>query len=193
MGGFFKQNKFLVGLSLDGPKSLHDAYRVNKRGDGSFDGRPCAAGSCLRAARGRRQHPVHLHAANADRPLDVYRFFRDELKAEFIQFIPIVERATAETLALANQGWGDLHGRDRPTVHAGRRPRHRALGDAGAVRAVPHPYFRRVGAARRRARSSSQTFDVALGSWLGQHNLCIVSPTCGQCPGARAQRRPVLL
>ena len=39
-----------------------------------------------------------VHAANADHPLEVYRFFRDELKTEFIQFIPIVERVTREML-----------------------------------------------------------------------------------------------
>ena len=34
---FFKQHNFLVGLSVDGPKEMHDAYRVNKGGAGSFD------------------------------------------------------------------------------------------------------------------------------------------------------------
>ncbi len=33
-----------------------------------------------------------VHAANADHPLAVYHFFRDELGAQFFQFIPIVER-----------------------------------------------------------------------------------------------------
>src|SRR4029453_7495851 len=36
-GGVFKANRFLVGLSLDGPRELHDAYRVDKGGQGSFD------------------------------------------------------------------------------------------------------------------------------------------------------------
>ena len=34
---FFKENEFLVGISIDGPRELHDAYRVNKGGKGSFD------------------------------------------------------------------------------------------------------------------------------------------------------------
>ena len=55
-----------------------------------------------------------VHAANADKPLQVYRFFRDELGAEHIQFIPIVERATAETLPLANEGWHERPGGERP-------------------------------------------------------------------------------
>jgi uncharacterized protein len=34
---FFKESDFLVGISVDGPEPLHDAYRVDKRGQGSFD------------------------------------------------------------------------------------------------------------------------------------------------------------
>ena len=34
---FLKGNKFLVGLSIDGPRELHDKYRVNKGGAPTFD------------------------------------------------------------------------------------------------------------------------------------------------------------
>ncbi len=37
LAAFFKQHSFLVGLSVDGPQELHDTYRVNKGGAGSFD------------------------------------------------------------------------------------------------------------------------------------------------------------
>ena len=47
-----------------------------------------------------------IHAANADHPLEVYRFFRDQLRAAYMQFIPIVERTTQELLPLANLGLG---------------------------------------------------------------------------------------
>ena len=88
---FFRDKDFLIGLSVDGPAQLHDAYRVDKGGQPTFD----------RVMRGREvleRNKVNfnilctVHAANADHPLEVYRFFRDELKAEFMQFIPIVER-----------------------------------------------------------------------------------------------------
>ncbi|HTP32418.1 MAG TPA: hypothetical protein VMJ75_09605 [Candidatus Acidoferrales bacterium] len=46
--------------------------------------------------------------------LDVYRFFRDELRTKYMQFIPIVERTTADFLPLANLGWGERPGSDRP-------------------------------------------------------------------------------
>jgi hypothetical protein len=46
-----------------------------------------------------------VNAANEKQGRAVYRFFRDELEAKWLQFIPIVERATEETLQFANQGW----------------------------------------------------------------------------------------
>jgi len=55
-----------------------------------------------------------VHAANQDRGLETYRFFRDELGAEFLQFIPIVERATSESLEIAERGWHDKVGGERP-------------------------------------------------------------------------------
>jgi len=110
--------------------------------------------------------------------LDVYRFFRDELRAEYIQLIPIVERATAETIALANQGWGGHKGTDRPL--------YRQAGDMVTDRTVKAEQFGEflIGifdewVRRDVGKVYVTTFDVALGSWLEQHNACIVSPTCG--------------
>ena len=110
---FFKEHNFLVGLSVDGPREMHDAYRVDKGGKGTFD-------RVMRGWEYLKEHEVDfnilctVHAANADHPVEVYRFFRDELGAEFIQFIPIVERATPETKPLANKGWGETDGGERP-------------------------------------------------------------------------------
>ena len=36
-GAFLTQHGFLVGLSLDGPAELHDAYRITKEGKPTFD------------------------------------------------------------------------------------------------------------------------------------------------------------
>jgi len=119
-----------------------------------------------------------IHAANADHPLEVYHFFRDELKAQYIQLIPIVERATAETIALANQGWGGLKGSDRPL--------YRQAGSLVTERSVKADKFGKFlieifdeWVTHDVGKVFVTTFDVALGSWLGQHNSCIVSPTCG--------------
>jgi uncharacterized protein len=174
---FFKQHNFLIGLSVDGPKAIHDAYRVDKGGAGSFD-------QVLRGWEALRRRQVDtnilctLHAANAGQPLEVYRFFRDELKAEYIQFIPIVERATEETLAPANGGWGE-----RP---AGDRPLYTQRGHLVTERSVqPEAYGRFLIAIfeewvrRDVGKVFVQMFDVALGNWVGMHSLCVFSPTCG--------------
>lgn len=175
---FFKQNHYLVGISLDGPRHLHDVYRVDKRNAGSFD-------SALQGWNCLRRHAVDtnvlctVHAANADHPLEVYRFFRDTLQAQYIQLIPIVERTTAETITQANQGWGGQRGTDRPL--------YRQAGDLVTERSVRSGQFGRflIGIFDEWVRHDVgkvyvTTFDIALGSWLGQHNACIVSPTCGK-------------
>ena len=174
---FFKENNFLIGLSIDGPREMHDAYRVNKAGEGSFD-------QVMRAWEALHRHGVEvnilstIHAANADHPLEVYRFFRDHLQAGFMQFIPIVERTSAELLPMANLGWGERPGADRPLyTQRGALVTERSVGAEQFGRfliAIFDEWVRRdVG------KVFVQTFDVALGSWLGQHSLCIFSPTCG--------------
>ena len=174
---FLKENNYLVGLSIDGPQAMHDVYRVDKQGEGTFD-------SVMRAWRCLRRHNVDVnvmctvHAANAEHPLEVYKFFRDELKAQFIQFIPIVERATPETLHLANQGWGGHTGADRPLYRQeGELVTERSVGSVQFGRFLTSIFDEWV--KRDVGTTFINTFDVALGSWVGQHNSCIVSPTCG--------------
>jgi len=88
---FFHDNGFLIGLSLDGPRELHDVHRKDKGGHGTFD-RVLAAARRLQAHRVEFNILCTVNSDNSRRPLDVYRFFRDELGARYIQFIPIVER-----------------------------------------------------------------------------------------------------
>lgn len=174
---FFKQNNYLVGLSVDGPRAMHDVYRVSKKGEGSFD-------DVIRGWHCLREHQVDvnilctINASNADHPLEVYRFFRDELKAEYIQLIPIVERATVDTITFANRGWGGLKGSDRPL--------YKQEGSLVTERTVTAEQFGKflIGifdewVQRDVGKIFVTTFDVALGSWMGQHNSCVVSPTCG--------------
>ncbi|MEJ2751307.1 MAG: anaerobic sulfatase maturase [Chloroflexota bacterium] len=174
---FFKAHNFLVGLSVDGPRHLHDAYRVNKGGAGSFE-------QVMAGWETLRRHDVDfnilcaVHAANQDHPLEVYRFFRDELAARHIQFIPIVERTTETLLALADQGWSDRDGGERPLyTQQGSLVTRRSVGSQEYGRfliAVFEEWVRRdVG------QVFVQMFDVTLGSFVGQHNLCVFAPTCG--------------
>lgn len=175
---FLKANNFLVGISLDGPRALHDAFRVTKKSEGSFD-------SVIQGWTILRKHDVDvnvlctINAANADHPLEVYRFFRDELGAKFVQLIPIVERATPETIEVANLGWGGQHGRDRPLyTQSGSLVTKRTVS-ASAFGAFLNAIFDEW-VTHDVGQVYVTTFDVALGSWLGQHNACVVSPTCGR-------------
>jgi uncharacterized protein len=95
---FLYDNRFLVGLSIDGPQKLHDDYRKDKHGRGSFQ-------KVFRAARLLRKHRVNfavlccVNRTTAKHPLVVYRFLRDRVKAKRIQFIPIVEPVGFEDTA----------------------------------------------------------------------------------------------
>lgn len=174
---FFKQHNYLVGLSVDGPRELHDTYRVNKGGEGSFD-------QVMRGWEVLKKHQVEVnilctvHAANQDHPLEVYRFFRDELGAQFIQFIAIVERATKDSLPIANEGWSERPGGERPLyIQDGHLVTERSVGPEQYGRFLIDIFEEWV---RRDVGSVFvQLFDVTLGSWVGQHNLCIFAPTCG--------------
>jgi uncharacterized protein len=87
---FLKQHRFLVGLSIDGPRESHDYFRVNKGGAPTYD-KVMAAAILLRKFGVRFNTLTCVHRFNASRPLDVYRFLRRELDATYIQFIPIVQ------------------------------------------------------------------------------------------------------
>jgi len=175
---FFKEHDFLVGLSVDGPEELHDAYRVDKRGKGSFQ-RVMAGYEHLRAADVDINVLCTVHAANQDRPLDVYRFFRDEMGVRFIQFIPIVERATETLLPLANLGWSTSKKESRPLyVQSGHHVTNRSV-DAGAYGRFLIEIFDQW-VKRDVGEVFVQMFDVALASWYGEPGaLCIFSETCG--------------
>jgi uncharacterized protein len=174
---FFRNHGFLVGLSLDGPRALHDAYRVDKAGRPTFD-------RVVRAARLLQHGDVEfnvlctVHAINAKHPLAVYRFFRDDLQAHYLQLIPIVERATAELLSVANLGW---------STRAHRRPLYMQRGALVTDRTVsPEAWGRFLIAifdewmARDVGAVFVQMFDAALAAWLRLPSpMCIFSETCG--------------
>ena len=95
---FLKEHRFLVGLSIDGPRELHDQFRINKGGAPTFD-KVMAAAKLLRKFGVRFNTLTCVHRLNASRPLDVYRFLRGELGSTYIQFIPIVQLKGFETTA----------------------------------------------------------------------------------------------
>ncbi len=174
---FFKEHGFLVGLSLDGPRELHDVYRVDRGGEGTFD-------RVTRRWRLLRRHGVEVNilctvnAANQNHGRDVYRFFRDELGATWVQFIPIVERATEETIEIANQGWRQQPGRPRLL--------YTQTGDLVTARTVGGKQYGRFlvdvfeeWVRHDVGRVYVQMFDVTLEAYFGSHPLCVHAPTCG--------------
>jgi len=156
---FFRENRFLVGISLDGPRKLHDRYRRDKRGKPTFD-RVMAGLELLRKHRVDFNILATVHKANAGHPLDVYRFLRDEAGAKFIQFIPIVEREN-------DSGFQEGNKVSKRSTGPGQ------YGDF--LIGVFEEWVRRdVGSV------FVQLFDSALGAWAGiPQGLCIFAPTCG--------------
>ena len=177
---FFKRHDFLVGLSVDGRREIHDAYRVDRRGRGTFD-------LVMKGLDRLRRHEVDVnilccvHAANENRGRDVYRFFRDELGAKWIQFIPIVERATRDTIDIANMGWSKDEGRKRLL--------YTQTGDVVTDRSVGREQYGRflIEVFEEWVRHDIgkvfvQLFDVTLEALFGRHLLCVHAPTCGDAP-----------
>ena len=177
---FLKQHEFLVGLSVDGPGDLHDTYRVTRGGKGTFD-LVMKGWQCL------RKHGVDfnilctVNAANQAHGRRVYRFFRDELGATWMQFIPIVERATAETIHIANLGWSE-----RPKE---KRLLYTQTGTLVTDRSVSGEQYGQflVDIFEEWVRHDVgkvyvQLFDVTLEAYFGRYKLCIHAPTCGYGP-----------
>ncbi|EPO6660519.1 anaerobic sulfatase maturase [Klebsiella aerogenes] len=87
---FLKANHFLVGLSIDGPRELHDRYRITRSGKPTFD-------KVMAGVDALKRHGVPFNAlvtvnrTNARFPLEVYRFVTRELGATYVQFNPCVE------------------------------------------------------------------------------------------------------
>jgi hypothetical protein len=93
-GGFLARNKFLIGLSVDGPEEIHDAYRVDKGGQPTF----------ARVMRGLgilKKHGVEfntltvINRKNAYRAHDVYGFLK-QIGSAYLQFIPVVEQMAVQ-------------------------------------------------------------------------------------------------
>ncbi|MFN5516409.1 MAG: anaerobic sulfatase maturase [Cyanobacteriota bacterium] len=159
---FFKANNYLIGLSLDGPRELHDANRVDKAGRPTFD-------KVMKGLRLLQKHGVEynilttVNRVNSQYPLEVYRFLRDEVKTDWIQFIPVVERLNEDGRTLYQQG---------TTVSE-----NSVLPEQFGVflTTIFDEWIRKdVG------KVFVQTFEAAVRSWLNlPTGMCFFSPTCG--------------
>ncbi len=164
---FFRDNNWLVGVSVDGPQEFHDEYRRNKMGAPSF--RKVMQGINL-----LKKHGVEWNALavvndfNADYPLDFYRFFK-EIECRYIQFTPIVERILPrkDGRYLASP----MDAQDIPLADFSVSPAQ--WGDF--LCAVFDEWVRNdVG------EYFVQIFDATLANWIGeQPGVCSMARTCG--------------
>lgn len=171
---FFAKNEFLVGVSIDGPKALHDAYRVKRNQTGSFD-------DVLRGIRVLQRHRVEwnsltcVNAVNSKRSLKVYKFLKG-IGAKHMQFIPIVERrpnAAAQDLGLDLSTPPDLETSEPPPDMMPWSVRAKDYGEFLTTLFDTWVRFD-VG------KIFVQIFEVSFSKWVGNPGgLCIFAETCG--------------
>ena len=156
---FFKKHNFLIGVSIDGPKKLHDACRVNKKGRPTFD-RVMAGLKLLKKHHIEFNTLTCVHPANVNYPLETYHFLCDEVKSCYVQFIPVVVRDNETGF------------QEGETV-----TKHSVTGKqyGNFLNGIFDEWVRRdVG------QVFVQVFDIALAAWLGQNpGLCIFEEVCG--------------
>jgi uncharacterized protein len=185
---FLAANQFLVGLSVDGPAELHDRYRVDKRQQPTFD-------SVMRGLELLKKHGVQFNTltvvnrANSERPLEVYRFLKS-IGSEFLQFIPLVERAAPADARAAGVYFAEPPRLERS---AGLRPGSLDKAIQNPVSSPVTPWS--VDADQYGAflctifdewirkdvgTTFVQLFDVALANWMGLgSSLCVFAEKCG--------------
>lgn len=168
---FLAEKRFLVGLSIDGPQDVHDAYRVNKAGRGSFH-------QVMDGLAVLRRHGVDwnalttVHAANEHRGREVYRFLRDDCGARYLQFIPIIERTSGSGPGIE---WSRA---DRAYTNQGDDVTGRSVSPGGYGRFLVDVFedWKRTDI----GTVFVQMFDAALANWYGEPpGLCVHSETCG--------------
>jgi uncharacterized protein len=171
---FFKNHDFLVGLSIDGPRKLHDRYRAKGNGRPTFN-------KVMSGLAQLKKHKVSFNTLtvindqNSLQPIKVYRFLK-RIGDGHMQFIPAVERlpnATAKNLGLGlaiPPFNGDAAASSRLTPWSVSPAQMAEF----YIRIFDEWVHHDVGTV------FVQFFDVALGNWLGAGSgLCHFSPTCG--------------
>ena len=164
---FFKDNNFLVGVSIDGPQEFHDEYRRTATNKPTFV-------KVMNGINLLNKHGVEWNALavvndyNADYPLEFYRFFK-QIGCKYIQFSPIVERVVKRedglTLAPGMQG-GDAGLADFSITPEQWGNFLCTIFDEWVHNDVGE-YF-------------VQLFDATLANWVGQApGVCILAEECG--------------
>lgn len=168
-GEFLAANNFLVGISIDGPRELHDAYRVDKGGQPTFD-QVMRGIECLKNAGVRFNTLTVVNRKNSYHPSEVYEFLK-QIGSGYMQFIPVVERQSQQPSPQGLVLLGPRHASASEVTDWSVEPD--AFGNFLCeifdewVRHDVGSYF-------------VQLFDVTLELWLGMPpSLCVFSETCG--------------
>jgi uncharacterized protein len=172
---FLKKHNFMVGISLDGPKEVHDRYRRDRQGNGTFD-------RVMRGLKLLQKHGVDYNVLacvareTARQPLEVYRFLRGE-GVEFIQFSPVVERRAGACSAEAGLRLAGPASLDREEAQNEVFPWSVLPEDYGDfLIAIYEEWVRHdVGTV------FVMNFEWALNAWIGNPSpVCIHAEQCGR-------------
>ena len=179
-GMFLAREKFLVGLSLDGPRAMHDAFRLDRSDRPTWE-------RVMRGLKLLKKHRVEfntltvVHRRNVRHAREVYEFLRQE-GSGFMQFIPLVERRPAP----AEAGCGLAHGAP-PSLRRQLVPRASVAHEVAPECATPEHFGEFLSTVfdawvkRDVGRVFVQSFDVALNAWMGLGApLCVFQERCGR-------------
>lgn len=165
--GFLAEHGFLVGLSLDGPRRLHDRHRRDHQGRSSFDA-VLAALACLQRHGVAVNTLTVVHRDNSRHGREIYRFLK-RLGVEVMQFIPLVERLRPEGGLAPPPGPAN----DSTATVA---PWSVPPGGYGAFLCEIFDDWVKTDV----GRIFVQPFDIALALWAGLPSpLCVFAETCG--------------
>lgn len=178
---FLKRHGFLVGISVDGPKELHDAYRRAKGGQPTFD-RVMASVKLMRKKGVMFNTLTVVNRINARYPLDVYRFLTREAGGRLIQLIPMVEPKGFETTAPQHWAPERMPVTGNPAARPGTpdsvvHDESVDPEDLGAFlcRVFDEWWNRDVG------RHFVNLFETSVAAWSGMPaQLCVFAGTCGR-------------
>ncbi len=172
---FFAREGFLVGLSIDGPEHIHDRYRVDKGGLGSY-ARVFQALEILKKWRVEFNTLTCVTRQSPNEAVEIYRFLKKQ-GVTFMQFIPIVERAgdrAAHAIGLDLAVPPELRSDEN---HDAMMPWATSADDFGTFLCNVFDEWIKEDV----GRIYVNIFDMALSAWCGMEpGLCTFSKCCGQ-------------
>jgi len=165
---FLRENGFLVGVSIDGPQSIHDGNRLDKGGRPTFD-RVMQAIERMRRAGVEFNTMTTVNRLSEGRGREVYLFLKS-IGSRFMQFMPVVEYTCRKSPA------------DRPYIvppgTPGSEPGPWSVSARGFGDFMNDIFDQWV--LNDVGRCYVQLFDVALAQWYGvRPALCAFCDTCG--------------